>query len=79
MAQEEIEEYTYLANNAGKGGDYYRVVQNTPAVQIVRLPEQLPPKGWGIRTQHRRSNRGKKEIKRLGNIIHSNIIKYVKL
>ena len=71
-------EYKYLENRNGKM-DFYKVIINTPAVKIQISPHQLPPKGWAIRTQHRRSNRGKKEIKRLGNIIPSNIIKYVKL
>ena len=60
--------------------DLYRIIRNTPAVKIRIAPHQLPPKGWARRTpRYRRSTRGKNEIKRLGNVIPSNIIKFVKL
>ena len=76
-------EYKYLENRKAKM-DFYKVIINTPGVKIQILPHQLPPKGWATPSHpklipHRQSKRGKKEPKRLGNIIPSNIIKYVKL
>ena len=79
-----IVEFKYLENRHAEM-DFYRVIKNTPAVKIERLSHQLPPKGWWTPThpkiipKPRQSKREKKEPKRLGNLIPTNIIKFVKL